>query len=116
MNVTFNTRIKKDGDKYPTTATISWDGVTDEMLRKLATKSIIIMAQSVYRSAENVPATDTINVVDLLKRERAARKPISVLDAMAKMSDTEYVALLIQLGVDDATAKRMAAKRTAPKT
>ena len=113
MNIKFNTRIKKGGDKHITNAVINWDNVSDDVMKKLATKSIIIMAQSAYRDIGKVPATDTINVSNMMTRVRVVRAAQSPVEMMSALLDADYIAALINLGADEHTAMKMAAKRTA---
>ena len=45
-----------------------------EQMQELASRSIIIAQQAVYRTSGVIPATDTIDVAALLKREKGAVK------------------------------------------
>lgn len=102
METKFKTRICAGGDAHTTIATFNMDGVTDEQLHELARKSLVIMVQSEYRIAGNVPATDTINVADMLNKPRATggavATPENTVKRIAKMSPeqrAEVMALLL---------------------
>jgi len=90
-NVTFKTRLAKGGDVVITNAAIDFTDVTTEQMEELATRSIVIASQAVYRTAGIVPAHDTIKVSDMLKRERGGFKhtPQSVAAMVLKMSPDE---------------------------
>jgi hypothetical protein len=72
--VTFKTRISKDGAVVSTAASINWEGVTKEQMQELASRSVIIAQQAIYRTSGVIPATDTIEVAALLKREKGTLK------------------------------------------
>jgi len=93
---TFKTRLVAGGDVVTTNATINWDGVTDEQLKSLAMRSVVIATQDVYRTAGHVPSTDTIDVAKMLTRERAAFKqtPESMAARAAKMTPEERFHLM----------------------
>lgn len=87
-NVTFKTRLAKGSDATVTQAVIDFTDVTNEQMEELATRSVVIASQAVYRTAGIVPATDTIRVADMLKRERGGFKqtPESIAAKILKMS------------------------------
>jgi len=87
-NVTFKTRLARGGEATSTSAMIDFTDVTTEQMEELATRSIVIAAQAVYRTAGIVPATDTIKVSEMLKRERGGFKatPESIAAKILKMS------------------------------
>jgi hypothetical protein len=97
---TFKTRVTKDGEVFTTDATFNWDGVTEEQVRKLAERSVIIATQSLYRAAGRVPATDTIQVAKMLARERGTFKatPESVVAKVNKMTPEQRALILKMLG------------------
>jgi len=73
-DISFKTRLSAASTAITTTATIDWKDVTDEQLKTLATRSVIIAQQAVYRSSEIIPTKDTIKVAELLKREKGGFK------------------------------------------
>lgn len=87
MNKTIKTRLTKGADAHSTELVIDFTGTTQEQLEELAARSIIIATQAAYRTAESVPAKDTVVVSDMLKRERVSKStPESVLAKIGKMS------------------------------
>ena len=104
QKTTFKTRLSAGADAVKTTAEISWDGVTTEQLQELAARSVIIAQQAVYRTSGIIPATDTIEVAALLKREKGALKldtpearAAAFTRLVAKMNPAEKAALQNQL-------------------
>lgn len=100
MTTTFKTRITKGGDAIQTVATIDWSGVSDEQVKKLAERSVIIATQAIYRMAGKVPATDTVDVAKMLARERGTFKstPESVVAKVNKMTPEQRALILKMLG------------------
>lgn len=97
---TFNTRLAKGADATQSTVTFDWSGVTDDQLRELATRSIVIATQAMYRTAEMVPKNDTVKVAELLKRERGGFKltPETAIKKLADMKLTpEQKAYLLKM-------------------
>jgi hypothetical protein len=87
MEKTIKTRLSKSGDQHETKLVIDFTGVSEEQLHELAARSIIIATQAMYRTAEVVPATDTVVVADMLARERkTAATPQSMAKRVEKMS------------------------------
>lgn len=100
MKKTIKTRITKGGDVHTTELTIDFTGTTEEQLHELAARSIIIATQSIYRTAESVPAKDTVVVADMLKRERkTANTPDSVAAKLLKMTPEERALVLKMAGL-----------------
>ena len=104
MNTIFKTRLEKGGNVFTTTATLDWDGVTQEQLRELAARSVIIARQAIYRISGIIPATDAIDVAALLKREKGALKldtpearAAAFSRLVAKMTPAEMAQLQNQL-------------------
>jgi hypothetical protein len=97
--VKFKTRITKDSDVIETTADVNWDGVTNDQLKALALRSVIIGTQAMYRMGEYVPAIDEIVVVDMLKREKGGFKatPKSIVAKVNKMTPEQRAEILEQL-------------------
>lgn len=102
--VTFKTRLAKGGDAVSTVATIKWEGVTTEQMQELASRSVVIAQQAIYRTSGVIPATDAIDVAALLKREKGALKldtpearAAAFTRLVAKMTPAEKAALQNQL-------------------
>lgn len=99
----FKTRISKGADAHETLCDLVWDDVTDEQLKALAERSIIIMVQSQYRTAGKVPATDTVNIADMLKRDRSGFKatPESIAKKVGSMTAEQKAQLIAMLTAGD---------------
>ena len=97
--MTFKTRLAKGGDPVVTEAEINWEGVTEAQKELLAARSVIIMAQATYRTSGVIPNKDTLNVSDLLKREKGGFKvtPESMVARINKMSPEEKAFIMNQL-------------------
>ena len=95
------TRVSKGGDVHTTSLTIDFEGVTQMQMEELAARSIIIATQSMYRTAESVPATDTVVVADMLRRERkgATATPENVANKLKKMTPEERALVLKMAGL-----------------
>lgn len=97
MEKTIKTRLTKGANVHETKLVIDFTDVPQEQLEELAARSIIISTQANYRAAEVVPPTDTVNVAELLKRERTGGKkatPESIAAKALKMSPEERATLL----------------------
>ena len=112
MKLTFKTRLEKGADAVQTTADIEWSGITPEQMQQLASRSVVIMLQATYRIAGSIPTTDTVNVADLLKRERGVAKldtpqarAAAFTRLTAKMTPAELAQLANQLRVVDTKTK-----------
>ncbi len=101
MDKVIKTRISKDSEPVETKLHINFDGVTEEQLHELAARSIIIATQAIYRTAGNVPATDAVDVMELLKRERkgAVATPENVANKLKKMTPEERALVLKMAGL-----------------
>lgn len=98
MDVTFKTRLTKDGEAKETVASLNFDNVTPEQLHELAKRSVIIILQSQYRAGEHVPEVDEVDVAELFKREAKGKaNPDKVKAAYAKLSPEEKAAVLAYL-------------------
>lgn len=96
MEKVIKTRVTKNGDAKETKLTVDFAGVTQEQLEELASRSIIITTQARYRIAGSVPDADTLNVADMLKRERAPAKqtPESLAAKILKLPAEERAAVM----------------------
>jgi hypothetical protein len=99
MTTTFKTRITKTSTPVETVATINWEGVTDEQLKELAERAVVIATQAAYRTAEHVPATDTIEVVKMLVRAPRAARVLTTTDVVASVGNMtpEQRALILKM-------------------
>lgn len=110
---TLKTRVEEGAPQSETKLTITWDDAKAE--RAFATRGVRIAAQAMMRASGAIPATLEVSVSELAKRERGgfAMKPTAANAGrlMAKLSDADYIAALVNIGVSAADAKRMAANR-----
>lgn len=83
-------------EKTATQVTIDWSGISIDDTRKLAAKSILIAAQSEWRTAGNVPESVTLDAHTYANPARKPRGPVDIKSLLAKMSPEERAALLEQ--------------------
>lgn len=101
MNATtHNVRTKLDArskDKTVTNVTIDWETISIEDTRKLASKAVIIAAQSEWRSDGVIPESATLHAADYANPTRKPRGPVNVKALLAKMTPEERAELLASL-------------------
>ena len=75
-------------------------------------RPVVIMQQAVYRTVKQVPATDSINVADLLKRQPGGFQvtPESVAKRFS-VDETKYTEMLLALGVHETEVRKLVAKK-----
>jgi len=92
---------------------IDWDDATAE--RAFATRGVVIAAQSMMRASGSIPAEFAVKVSELAKRERGgfAMKPTpaNAKRMIDKLSDAEYSAALLGIGINEREVARMVAVR-----
>lgn len=95
--ITIKTRVSKDVEPIETILSIDFD-CTEEQLKELAQRSIVIQYQSNLRASGIIPKEDTLKVSDLFKRTPRAKKVQTPEDivAMAK-ANPELLALLKEM-------------------
>lgn len=111
--VTLKCRVAEGEPQSEVRLTINWDDVKAE--RTFALRGVKIAAQALMRASGAIPAELTVSVSELAKRERGgfAMKP-SASNAkrlMAKLSDDEYRAALLAIGINEREATRLVAAR-----
>lgn len=115
MSGEVNTRLTKDSDKQATVLTLNFEGVTRDQLIGLATSTLVIDWQAVQRTAGSIPAKDEVKVTEFLNRPRQAggfkATPENMAARINKMPREEYVATLINMGLDERAAEKLAAKK-----
>jgi len=109
------TRINEDAtEKTVTELTINWDG-TDEQMRMFATRGVVIAAQAIMRATGDIPATLTVSVAELAKRERGGfamkATPENALRLIGKLDDAAMTTALTQLGMSKSDIARILANR-----
>ena len=97
---TTKTRLAQGTDAVSTAITINWETASVEDMRALATRTIIIAAQSQWRTAGAIPTSVTLDAHAFANPERT-RKPQDAVAtakaALAKMSPEERAAFLASL-------------------
>ena len=110
---TMKTAIDKNSEPVETELTIKWDSPDAE--RQFATRGVKIAAQSILRALGDIPASYSVVVSELAKRERGgfAMKPTpaNANRLMSKLSDADYRATLIGMGVAPRDAERIVKNR-----
>lgn len=93
MNTTSHTvRTKLDSrsvEKVKTAVTIDWEHISLEDTRKLASKAIIIAAQSEWRAEGAIPREATLDANAYANPTRKPRGPVDLKALLAKMDKTE---------------------------
>lgn len=99
MEKTIKTRLDARSEKVETKLTLNFDGVTEEQMKELASRSAIIAWQSKARAEGTIPTEATFNVAEVF--ERKPRGPVDPVQAakaaLAKMSEEERAAFLASL-------------------
>lgn len=89
MNTTKHTvRTKLDSrsaEKVETAVTINWDSISLEDTRKLASKAVIIAAQSEWRSEGVIPLEATLDANAYANPTRKPRGPVDPKAALLKV-------------------------------
>ena len=97
---TTKTRLAQGTDVIETAVAINWENASVEDMRALATRTIIIAAQSQWRTAGAIPTSVTLDAHAFANPERT-RKPQDAVaaakSALAKMSPEERAAFLASL-------------------
>ena len=110
---TLKTRVEEGAPQSETKLTITWDDPKAE--RAFATRGVRIAAQAMMRASGAIPAELAVTVSELAKRERGgfSMKPTSAnaKRMMDKLSDAEYSAALLSIGIADREVARMVANR-----
>lgn len=117
MKKTFSTKLQQGGVKVTTEATIDFTGVSQEQMEELASATVIINQQAIYRTSRNIPKSDTIKVVEQLARPRGAFVPTpeNIAARMLKLSDEDYKRILVeQVGLNEHQANKLVATRAKP--
>lgn len=81
-----------------TTVTIDWSRVSEDDIKALATRTIVIAAQSQWRKEGVIPETATLDAYEYAHPTRKPRGPVDVAALLKKMSPEERAAILASLG------------------
>lgn len=96
--VTAKTKLDARAESATETAvTINWDNISLEDLRALATRTIVIAAQTQWRKDGAIPAEATLDANEYANPTRAPRKPADIKALFAKMSPEEQAAFLAEV-------------------
>lgn len=97
-NVTAKTKIDARAETATVTAvTIDWINTSDEDIKALAARTVVIAAQSQWRKDGAIPAEVTLDANDYANPTRAPRKPADLKTLFAKLSPEERAAFLADL-------------------
>lgn len=97
-NVTAKTKIDARAESATLTAvTINWDNTSLDDIKALATRTIVIAAQSGWRKDGAVPAEVTLDANDYANPTRAPRKPADIKALFAKMTAEERAEFLASI-------------------
>lgn len=91
-----NTKLDARSEKVETAVTIDWSNISLEDTRKLASRTIIIAAQSNWRTDGAIPTEAVLDANDFANPTRKPRGPVDVKKLLEKMSPEERAALLEQ--------------------
>lgn len=98
MDTTTHTvRTKLDSratTKTETNVIIDWSTISTDDLRKLAAKTVIIAAQTEWRTAGEIPETVTLDAHQYANPTRKPRGPLDIKAYLAKMSPEEREAAI----------------------
>lgn len=81
-----------------TAVTINWDNTSLDDIKALATRTIVIAAQTQWRKDGAIPEAITLDANDYANPTRAARKPVDIKTLWAKMSAEERAEFLASAG------------------
>lgn len=96
--VTAKTKIDARAETATVTAvTIDWSNTSDEDIKALAARTVVIAAQSQWRKDGAVPSEVTLDANDYANPTRAPRKPADLKTLFAKLSPEERAAFLADL-------------------
>ncbi len=99
MERIIKTRLSKD-DKEPAITHVYFDfeGVTEDELKELAVRALVINTQATYRAAGKIPAEDTVAVAEVIHAKRGTSSPLTKVEKLAaKLTDADRAALLESL-------------------
>lgn len=111
---TVKTKLNKD-DKSPksTDVTVDFTGVSQEQLEELASATVIINEQSVWRTSGVIPEKCTIKVLEQIGRPRGGGFKVTPESMAARLgkNEVEYRETLKLLGLQEAQIDKMAKQK-----
>ena len=103
MSTISATKQNKNGRAWVCEWNFDFAGVSEEQLVELATRSLIIEQQRVFR-ASSAPDKDRIATIDVLEMLEKERGPVDKVQrargALRKLSKEEILALLAEQGIE----------------
>ena len=81
---TANTRLDARSEKVETAVTIDWSNISLEDTRKLASRTIIIAAQSNWRNEGTIPTEAVLDANEFANPSRKPRGPVDPKKALLK--------------------------------
>ena len=89
QTVTIKTRAS-EADKIgkPTVLTVNWDGATEDQVKALALRQIVVAVQQGFRK-NGIPSTYTVNVSEVASGTRAALTPEQMIEALVEGAKTD---------------------------
>jgi DNA-directed RNA polymerase specialized sigma24 family protein len=97
MNITTKTKLaSNDANPVTTAVTIDWSNASEDDIKALAARTIVIAAQSQWRKDGSIPAEITLDAHEFANPTRAPRKPADLKAMLAKLSPEDRAALLAQ--------------------
>ncbi len=98
MERIIKTKLNKDAAPAETHVVFDFEGVSEDELKELAVRALVIGAQATYRAAGSVPAEDRIAVAEVIHAKRVTGSPLTKAEKLvAKLTDAERAALLESL-------------------
>ena len=111
MEKTVSTKLTKDGTAVETKVTIDWSNVSLEELQKLASATVIINEQAVWRTSGTIPTSATIEVrkqIDTPRGSGFKPTPENMAARINKLPEADYRAALANLdGLTEAMIEKM---------
>jgi hypothetical protein len=111
MQKTIRTKVNKDADSVETKVTINWEGVTMEELQKLASATVIIDQQAIWRTSEVIPSEAEIKVRDLIDMPKGSGgfkpTPENMAARVLKLPTEERVKAYMLMGLSEKQAQAM---------
>jgi len=96
---THQAKVTINGEKMPVHLSINWDGLSEDAMKELAARSIIIKWQNETRNSGEVPENRTeVNAVDFALGR--ARKPMDPMKALSMLTPEQLTELLKSKGLD----------------
>lgn len=106
-----STKVNAAATAVETSVTVDFTGVSQEKLEELASATVIINEQAVWRTSGVIPGSATINVAEQLGRPRGGgfkATPESLAKRISAQPEAEYRETLKNLGLGEKEIDKMA--------